>query len=393
MQNEGQNYLVPIDAEVGLAADIAEFCISLNWVINGMTECEGCLASVFLEAARGNPFEDRWRSNTVPNYTGLAPMLPVAGCGIAFSAEPGSTVSFEYTEEACSVFTTGLLERLASPNISLPTLMHDVQAAVFAATGHRQNVYFEHKMMQDFCFRRLAAPSPPRAISPTRPVSRSSPRAYSPTVRTISPSSLPPITRSSPGRVSPNRRSPARMRTSSPQKAYSPVAMRPSFSSSTRLWSFCPVRHPANSWADAIVSVSSDTAMHASSSLDSNCVIGIEPALYQGLHVIVLKITRPPEETDAAHSIELISASGVYDNDCPSLTFELPNVQNCVAEFTIDFPNDRMTMKTNERRPGDLLGPAEVSLPLSDLAKCGQLPPFRIVHYMWDSNSQISILQ
>ena len=67
-----------------------------------------------------------------------------------------------------------------------------------------------------------------------------------------------------------------------------------------------------------------------------------------GSHTILLKFARPPEETDAAHSVELISGTAVYDDSVPSLSFELPNVINCVAEFVVDFDQDQISMRCND---------------------------------------------
>jgi len=147
------------------------------------------------------------------------------------------------------------------------------------------------------------------------------------------------------------------------------------------------VPHPMTKWKDCQIGVDEDgkdCAGHASGTEDVNCVVGLEPQLFQGRHQVVLKFVRPPDETEAAHSVELVSAGGFYDDTCPSLAFELPNVQNCVAEFVIDFDHDLMTMRPNDG--------TQVSLPISDLEKVGQKPPYRLVHYMWDAGSTCTIL-
>jgi len=87
---------------------------------------------------------------------GLAPVTAAPGCLIAFSAEPGSAVSFEYTHETNAVFTSSILERIHTPDLSLPDLMAEAQLSVLGATDNRQAIWYDHKMMSDFFFPQIA---------------------------------------------------------------------------------------------------------------------------------------------------------------------------------------------------------------------------------------------
>eukprot|EP00998_Keelungia_sp_KM082_P000966 NODE_1112_length_1461_cov_146.702399_g1101_i0.p1 GENE.NODE_1112_length_1461_cov_146.702399_g1101_i0~~NODE_1112_length_1461_cov_146.702399_g1101_i0.p1 ORF type:complete len:437 (+),score=83.01 NODE_1112_length_1461_cov_146.702399_g1101_i0:71-1381(+) len=357
MQQDGLNFCVPVDAEVGLSADIDDECVSLNWVLKGMTECEACLSVVLMEAARGNPFEATWKSQTVPSYKGLAAMKPPPGSLIAFSSEPGSTVSFEYTDEDHGVFTSSLLMALPVPDRSVTEVMREVRAAVAAATDGQQRVWVQSRLMDDFYFCRTGSPT--AASGALAASSGDSPNAAG----------------------SPSKKSPDRLRSRSPQRAYSPQSRR------EHAWNFCAVAHPEGAFADATVDSSGlySKCYHPSATEDSNCIVGLEPPLHQGVHSVRLKFTRGPIETDAAHSVELIQANSEYTNETPSLTFELPNVMNCEARFDIDFPNDVMTMTTNDDQP-------PVSLPISDLGNVGAVKPFRLVIYLWDAESIVEVL-
>eukprot|EP01006_Ploeotia_vitrea_P064980 TRINITY_DN895_c0_g1_i1.p1 TRINITY_DN895_c0_g1~~TRINITY_DN895_c0_g1_i1.p1 ORF type:complete len:451 (-),score=58.31 TRINITY_DN895_c0_g1_i1:98-1450(-) len=370
MQQEGNNFLVPVDADVGISADVDDDCVSLNWIIRGMTETEGCLSAVLLEAARGNPFEFKWRSNTVPSYKGLATMKPPPGCLLAFSAEPGSTVSFEYTQEDNAVFTSALLECVGTPDVNIVDCMREVRQRVLEATTDNRNnlppqvAWIQSRLMDDFFFNRTQG----RPVSPTK---AARPPTHSPT--------------SSP------RNQPERVRSRSPQRAFSPRIKSGAAYPTRQSWYFSTIAHRPD-WQDAVVEVVRSRASHPSTTLDGNCVVGIEPCLEPprvdgdpSVFSVRLKFVRGPYETDSAHSVELVGYRSVYTNDTPSLTFELPNVQNCVARFDVDFANDTMTMITNDNDP-------PVSLPISDLAEVGVRPPYQLVVYMWDSGSTVELL-
>lgn len=358
IQQDGINFCIPTDASVHLSADIEEDCVSLNWVIKGMTECEGCLTAVFMEAARGNPFEQQWKSTTIPSYAGLASMKPPPGVLIAFSAEPGSTISFEYAEEPNAVFTQALLEYLPAPNVALPDIMRDVRQSVLDSTNGQQRVWVQARMMEDFYIRRFyQAEAPSGRAAPAVPAM---------------------ITNGAP-----------QHRPRSPPKVTLAVA------NSGGPWRFAPISHPPD-WSDALRrstgkvdaqgNAVDDDAVHPSTAVDGNCVVAIDPPMSHGRHSLTLRFSRPPEETEAAHSVELISAHSDYNNATKSLAFELPNVMNCEARFDIDFTNDIMTMYTND-------GQKPVALPISDLAACGEPEPYRLILYMWDAGSRVTIIQ
>eukprot|EP00906_Rhabdomonas_costata_P007590 RCo010870 len=333
VQQDGVNYLVPKDADCRLGADVEDDCISLQWVLRGMTECAGCLAAVFIEGARGNPFQHKWSSSTVPLSKGLAAVKPPSGALIGFSAEPGSTISFEYTMESNSVFTQALLDCIAVPGVSLVDAMRDVHSQVLSATDDAQRVWVQARMAEAFYVNSAAVSS--------RDESQPEPEVAAPPPRVSS--------RGSRGIA---------------------VASSPAAGTSATVWALVQVPHLA-SWRSPFISCSGrphawgkvtfDEAAHPSMSMDSNVVVGLDPVLSSGRHVLTLHFRRPPEETQAAHSIELISASAVYSNEAKTLSFELPNVVECEATVEVDFPRDVMTVRTSDSAEA-------TSLPISDLA-------------------------
>eukprot|EP01012_Entosiphon_sulcatum_P033363 TRINITY_DN4222_c0_g1_i2.p1 TRINITY_DN4222_c0_g1~~TRINITY_DN4222_c0_g1_i2.p1 ORF type:complete len:348 (+),score=34.44 TRINITY_DN4222_c0_g1_i2:1136-2179(+) len=332
-----------------------------------MTECPGAYSVVILEAARGNPFEGNWKSFGAPYLHGLATMRPPDSKNVlvAFSAEPGSAVSYEYTLEGNAVFTSAFVNRITIPNLPIVELFTDARKAVLDATDGRQRTWVQTRGAMDLCCLYRRATSPLRSSSPPRSPLRSS----SPTKGSY--------TSYSSTLVSSPRRSPERLRSKSPQRPLYPSVL------GAAPWTFTTFPHPVIGWRDCLIDSSLTTATHPSVE-NCNAIVALGQSISSGYHALNLTFQRPPEETESAHSVELVPANAIYDNDCPALTFELPNVQLCEARFVIDFAADKMTMYTNDV-------PTPVALTISDLERVGGKPPYKLVCYLWDANSTVSI--
>lgn len=89
MEIDGQNYLVPTDANIQNALDVKQMAIPLVGVLNTMefANDEG-LNIIILDACRNNPFPTGKRGGS-----GLARVTAPTGTLIAYATEPGSTAS------------------------------------------------------------------------------------------------------------------------------------------------------------------------------------------------------------------------------------------------------------------------------------------------------------
>eukprot|EP01006_Ploeotia_vitrea_P030396 TRINITY_DN62838_c0_g1_i1.p2 TRINITY_DN62838_c0_g1~~TRINITY_DN62838_c0_g1_i1.p2 ORF type:complete len:287 (-),score=35.99 TRINITY_DN62838_c0_g1_i1:1399-2184(-) len=164
-------------------------------------------------------------------------------------------------------------------------------------------------------------------------------------------------------------------------------------------WRFCTVPLPDHSPSPTLLTTTTtgtrwetckvqadDLATHHSSLLNGNCVIGFDPPLTDAMHILTLRLERPPEETESAHHLELMAASTpCYNHDTPTLKFELPNVQMCEARFLVDFASQTFSMYTN-------VDHVLHTLSMADMMSLGIHPPYRLVCYLWDANSKITIL-
>ena len=87
----GENFLIPIDAEINSQSDVSYRAINAQWVLDNMEERRVEMKLLILDACRDNPFNKRsWSRGS--ESKGLAQMS-ASGTLIAFAAKPGSTAA------------------------------------------------------------------------------------------------------------------------------------------------------------------------------------------------------------------------------------------------------------------------------------------------------------
>jgi hypothetical protein len=147
----GQNWLIPVDAEIASDTDASKRAISLHQV-QGLVEKTGGLGLVILDACRDNPFAMKVAaeapaaaSGGTPQTTsrsishGLAPTNPSGNVLIAFSAKDGTTA--EDGTGRNSPFTTALLYHLGDPGLEVTFLFRIVRDEVMKATNNAQQPF------------------------------------------------------------------------------------------------------------------------------------------------------------------------------------------------------------------------------------------------------------
>ena len=132
LQLAGRNYLVPVDAELRAANDIAAKTVALDPVLAEFGKGNGSHL-VFLDACRNNPFA----AGGVPlPAAGLARVGKLPGFFIAFATQPDN-VAFDGNGRN-SPFATALLGHIATPGADISSMMIAVRNDVFASTGGQQ---------------------------------------------------------------------------------------------------------------------------------------------------------------------------------------------------------------------------------------------------------------
>ena len=156
-QLNGENYLVPVDAAISSAADIASQTVPLNRILNAMEQSKG-IRLVFLDACRDNPFGE----GLVPGAgEGLARVGSAADFLIAYATQPDN-VAYDGTGRN-SFFTEAMLNHIYTPSQDIADLMISVRKDVLAGTGGRQIPWENSSLTRQFRFNQ----SPPTANEET----------------------------------------------------------------------------------------------------------------------------------------------------------------------------------------------------------------------------------
>jgi uncharacterized caspase-like protein len=158
LQVKGQNYLIPIDAEIKEELHLRRRTFSLTEILETM-EQRARNTLMFLDACRDNPFTRSYLSNLSDEQrarslvrSGLAGVTLEANRSsfIAFATSP-DTVAFDGTD-LHSPFTQGLLQHIRTPNISISDIMIEVRNSVLKATNGRQRPWDQSSMQERFFF-------------------------------------------------------------------------------------------------------------------------------------------------------------------------------------------------------------------------------------------------
>jgi hypothetical protein len=124
VQVSGQNYLIPVNANLQGEADVQYECVEAGRVLAKMDGAKSKVKLMILDACRDNPWERGWNRSAAGN--GLASMSAPQGTFISYSTEPGKTAPDGIG--ANSPFTEQLLKALAVPNLSIESVFKQVRA-------------------------------------------------------------------------------------------------------------------------------------------------------------------------------------------------------------------------------------------------------------------------
>ncbi len=147
-QVSGQNYLVPVDADLSGIGDLQEQTVPLSDVLGAMEQSSG-LKLVFLDACRDNPFGQELE-NASGAGSGLARVGTAADFLFAYATQPDN-VAYDGTGRN-SFFTEAMLNHIYTPGQDLSELMVSVRRDVMAATGGRQIPWDNSSLTRIFQF-------------------------------------------------------------------------------------------------------------------------------------------------------------------------------------------------------------------------------------------------
>ncbi len=140
MEVAGENWLIPVDAELKTDVDTEQEAISLRAVML-MVSSASRLGLVVLDACRNNPFLAKMKRtiSTRAVSRGLNSIEPTNNVLVAYSAKDGTTALDG--DGRNSPFTTALLRYLETPGLEVSFLFRNVRDDVIVATGSEQQPF------------------------------------------------------------------------------------------------------------------------------------------------------------------------------------------------------------------------------------------------------------
>ncbi|RWE78553.1 caspase domain-containing protein [Mesorhizobium sp.] len=160
LQVNGNNYMVPVDAELSGYNDLDFEALPMDLVLSAM-ERTAKVNLIFLDACRDNPFAEKLsrslgtRSGSVSR--GLARLGSGVGTLIAFATQPGNVAMDGAGRN--SPFTAALVAHLGTPGQDITRELIDVRRDVLAATEGKQVPWENSSLTGEVVLKPLATES------------------------------------------------------------------------------------------------------------------------------------------------------------------------------------------------------------------------------------------
>ena len=145
LQVSWRNYLVPIDAELEGADDVARRTVDLVALIDGLRKARNPMNVVILDACRDNPFAAGQKTGK-----GLSQMDAPAGTLLAYATAPGNTASDG--EGKNGLYTEHLLQEIGKPEAKIEDVFKRVRLNVRRASSGAQVPWESTSLEDDFYF-------------------------------------------------------------------------------------------------------------------------------------------------------------------------------------------------------------------------------------------------
>ena len=179
MEVGGENWLIPVDAELRSDSDAENEAVSLKGVALQVAKASQ-LGLVILDACRNNPFSAKMQRSLVTRAVsrGLAPTEPTDNVLVAYAAK-GGTVAND-GEGRNSPFTKALLRHLEVPGLEITFLFRAVRDDVMTETKREQQPFVYGSLSKEAIYLKplaaaqtpIAPPTvvaPPSAVAPPTP--------------------------------------------------------------------------------------------------------------------------------------------------------------------------------------------------------------------------------
>jgi hypothetical protein len=160
LQVRGNNYLIPIGAEIESEGDVKYEAMDAGLVLAKMEDAGNGLNIIILDACRNNPFARSFRSAD----KGLAKMDAPTGSILAYATAPGSVAADGIKRNG--LYTAKLLQHITVPGLEIGRLFREVRKDVVKTSGKKQTPWESSSLMGDFYFNpeKTGLSQPVRAI-------------------------------------------------------------------------------------------------------------------------------------------------------------------------------------------------------------------------------------
>ena len=179
MELNGENWLIPVDAELKRDTDAANEAINLHSVMLQVSNTTS-LGLVILDACRNNPFAakmNRAIATRAAASAGLGRIEPVGNVLVAYAARDGTTALDGDARN--SPFAAALLRNIETPGVEVTFMFRNVRDDVMEATGNEQQPFVYGSLSRKAIYlagrpavgtEAAASPSPlPAVVTPAPP--------------------------------------------------------------------------------------------------------------------------------------------------------------------------------------------------------------------------------
>jgi uncharacterized caspase-like protein len=157
MELGGENWLIPVDAELKTDRDLFAEAIGLKTILQSVSRA-GALGLVILDSCRDNPFAAKMARTKLTRSVdrGLARVEPTANVLVAYAAKDGTTATDG--DGRNSPYTAALLKHLGTRGLEVSFVFRKVRDDVLAATNRRQQPFVYGSLSSKAIY--LRAPDP-----------------------------------------------------------------------------------------------------------------------------------------------------------------------------------------------------------------------------------------
>ena len=191
LQVKGENYLIPIDANLVREDDIKRKTINARDVLDKMDEAKSHLNLVFLDACRNNPFPRSVRAVA----RGLAGMNAPTGTLLVFATNPDNVAADGTGRNG--TYTKHLLHYITQPGLEVGMMLRKIRTAVKEETGGQQVPWENGSIEGEFYFTGMSSVSPATVSAPpmasSLPPQPPGPRPAAPGPSALDAAGVPPV--------------------------------------------------------------------------------------------------------------------------------------------------------------------------------------------------------